>query len=205
LCTLQPDWTAQCHARSWPSFPKEGRRINYRSELLDVASWSPTRLDRVPATRDWSRSSSLLCSVDCVPAFCSLPCRTSNSLTQITKQELCILPCFRYRHSHLTSFLGSRTEIPATKLGADWVQLLISSLPVMHDSDNSAAVWNWMRCKNTKERKRIEFAEITMRPQITLCLYESFISLTTIASPTLDLTLLTCLPATSEVPSSSRE
>ena len=85
--------TQQLSSVHWPAL--SSARCRLPASIAEAeACWS-TRRALVPATRDWSAASGLLCSLDYVPALCQCPCRTSNSLKQITRQGALRLPCFR--------------------------------------------------------------------------------------------------------------
>jgi hypothetical protein len=49
------------------------------SSTAEAEACFSTRRALVPAMRDWSAASALLCSLDYVPALCRCPCRTSNT------------------------------------------------------------------------------------------------------------------------------
>src|SRR5437764_4310995 len=125
-----------------------------------------TRRALVPATRDWSAASALLCSLDYVPALCRCPCRTSNSLKQITRQGVLRLPCFR-PIPLVQAFLGSGPKYPLPNLRTLGVKPANFLAAVMQESVDIEAQWNWTNARTRKGRQWSERTEIAARHGIT--------------------------------------
>jgi hypothetical protein len=115
--------------------------------------------DAPAVTRDWPVTSLTLCSVEKVPAFCWLLCRTSNSLRQITKAGVLRPSVFQIRHFPLVeAFLGVPYRYQFYCRGGLNVNL---TLPVMQDLEGSCVKIELVEMREFEtKRDEIEATEI---------------------------------------------